>query len=86
MSALKDAIDKLRSAKHTGRVGTLKGMRQDWDDPTLVRLEIDFPAPKGKGDMAVGPSTSETVSGKEAEKYKIGDQVRVRTYVDKVNP
>lgn len=69
------------------RTGTLKGLREAWDDHGLVRLELegDRKPVKGTkgGPVSIPDSFDATVPKSEAAGLKIGDRVTVRTFVEK---
>jgi hypothetical protein len=71
--------------------GVVKGIHEDYDDKTKVRIEIELPkkpAPKPKkGEpptSAYSPTRSETVSSEMAAGLKIGDTVECKTTLTKV--
>ena len=68
--------------------GTVKGLRQDYEDEHAVQVEIEpagasAPKPK-KGVVAPSMTRSEVVSAKVASTLKVGDEVEVVVMFRKV--
>jgi hypothetical protein len=74
------------SAKYRGVV---KGLHEDYEDKSLVRLEIertDHPKPKTKKGVPEPymPTQSQTISKEMAQHFAIGDRVECETTVRKI--
>lgn len=82
-------LAKMREAVHDHtRTGVIKGIREAYDKPDLVEIELEHPAEKrkrkGDGDLpAFIPTSQHQIPKSKAKGLTIGDRVRVRTMIEK---
>lgn len=65
--------------------GVVKGIMEDYEDPALVRLEVEKAGPKPKAKKGeLRPRASFTVSAESTRGLAVGDRVKVEIMVHKV--
>ena len=60
--------------------GTVKGIREDWDNKKMARIDVEMP--KKRGDK-FAPETSVVVDKKFAKELSVGDKIKITTETTK---